>query len=138
MSARIRGLERFKIRTYTFALFNTPTFSAKPVCLLSCIILLNAYILFKRPNIRKGSKVHSHSACKLFLSFYAESLFLIWKNCRRESLLDIYKVSSANKGNFYVDFFFYVIRGRWNLKFASLTFSLTSTTNFVQMLHMQN
>jgi len=56
----------------------------------------------------------------------------------RESRLDIYKASSVNRGNFYVDSFFYVIRGRGYLKFASLTFSLTFTTNFVQLLHIKN
>ena len=89
--------------TYMHFHFNTPAYSANSIPLWSCIILLNTCILFKSSNIPKSSKVHSHSACKLFSHFYAEILFLIWKNCKRESLLDIYKASSVNKGNFYVD-----------------------------------
>jgi hypothetical protein len=123
---------------YIHFYINTPTFSAKSVPFWPRIILLNTCILFKIPNIRKNSNVHSHSACNIFLPFYAKSQFLIGKNCLRESLLYIYKASSVNKGNFYVDSFFYVIRGTEYLKFASLTFSLTSRTNFVQLLHIQN
>jgi hypothetical protein len=124
--------------TYIHFHFNTPAFSANSVSLWPRIIILNTRILLKSSNIRKSSKVHSHSACKLFSPFYAEILYLIWKNCMRESPLDIYKASSVNKGNFYVDSFFYVIRGRGCLKFASLTFSFTSTINFGQLFHIQN
>ena len=63
--------------TYIHFDFNKPAFFAKSVSLWSRITLLNTSTLFKKANIRKSSKVHSHSACQIFLPFYAESIFLI-------------------------------------------------------------